>query len=71
MVNVLLGEPEAASKAVAASLSMANAVASARVNDRLQRTTRLAQVKFPGVQTIGELADRSLALTSRSNHTRG
>jgi hypothetical protein len=70
VVNVLLGEPEAAGKAATASLTMAGTVASSRVNDRLRRTAQLAQAAFPHTSAITELSERAPALIS-SNYLRG
>ena len=70
VVNVLLGEAEAASKAAGAALSMAGAVTSTRVISRLQRTTQLAQERFPRVPAIAELADRTPTLPAGGNHRR-
>jgi hypothetical protein len=70
VVNVLLGEPEAAGKAAAAALSMAGTVTSARVMTRLHRTNQLAQERFPGESAIVGLAERAPALTPGPDHLR-
>lgn len=64
VVNVLLGEPEAAAKAAATAMTMAGTVTSARVITRMHRTAQLAQARFPGVPAIARLAEQATALTS-------
>jgi hypothetical protein len=62
VVDVLLGEPESAATAAFRALSMAAQVNSSRVINRLQRTTQLAQTRFPKVAAINELTDRTREL---------
>ena len=71
VVNVLLGEPEAAGQAAATAMTMATAVTSARVMSRLQRTASLAQARFPGASDITGLRDQVAALPSGANRGQG
>ena len=71
VVNVLLGEPEAAGQAAATAMTMATAVTSARVMSRLRRTAWLAQARFPDASDIGGLRDQVAALPSGANRGQG
>jgi hypothetical protein len=71
VVNVLLGEPEAAGQAAAKAMTMATAVTSARVMSRLQRTAWLAQERFPGTSDIGGLREQVAALPSGADRRQG
>jgi hypothetical protein len=71
VVNVLLGDPEAAGKAAAAAMTMATAVTSARVMSRLRRTARLAQTRFPSAAGITGLREQVAALPSGADRRQG
>lgn len=64
VVNLLLGEPEAAGEAAAAAMNMAGAVTSARVMTRLRKTAQLSQERFPGASVVTEMRARVAALPS-------
>ena len=71
VVNVLLGEPEAAGQAAATAMTMATAVTSARVMSRLRRTAWLAQERFPSGSAVAGLREQVTALPSGADRRQG
>jgi hypothetical protein len=71
VVNVLLGEPEAAGQAAATAMTMATAVTSARVMNRLRRTAWLAQERFPSASAVTGLREQVTALPSGADRRQG
>jgi hypothetical protein len=71
VVNVLLGEPEAAGQAAATAMTMAVAVTLARVMSRLRRTAWLAQARFPDASDISGLREQVAALPSGADRRQG
>lgn len=67
VVNVLLDEPENAAEAVSNAIAMSREVTSSRVGNRLRRTRRLAEARFPGMPVIMDLRDRTDALIDGGN----
>lgn len=71
VVNLLLGEPEAAGQAAAAAMTMATTVTSARVMSRLRKTAWLAQERFPDASAVTELREQAAALPSGADRRQG
>jgi hypothetical protein len=71
VVNLLLGEPEAAGQAAATAMTMATAITSARVMSRLRLTAWLAQERFPGTSAVTGMREQIAALPSGADHRYG
>jgi hypothetical protein len=65
VTGLLLGEHDDAITAITTAVSMAEAVSSARVTERLRRTVALARQRFPASPDVEGLSEQVRALAAR------